>query len=371
MAMSVRVLHVYKDVHPDVPGGIERHLDDLRRTVPGVVSTVLVCSRSRRTTVRVVAGGAEIAVGELGRALSAPLAPTFPLWLRRIPADVLHLHLPNPTGEVATLLAGVKAPIVASYHADIVRQAALLPVYGRVVHRILDRAHTVVVGTEALLRTSPLLQPYRDRACMIPYGVDTERLAPEAVDPAAIAALRERFGSRLVVATGRLVYYKGFSRLVRIASRLDAEVVIAGSGPLEAELRAEAQRVPRVHLLGRVSDGELRDLLAAADVFVLPSVNRAESFGISTLEAQAMGVPAVVSDVGTGTTEAIEDGRTGLVVPAADDHALVDGLRRLLDNPELGRAMGARGRERAIRDHSLASVAARFARLYHEVALSR
>lgn len=358
------MLHVYKDVHPDVPGGIERHIDDLRRTVPGTVSTVLVCSRSRRTTVRVVAGGTEIAVGELGRALSAPLAPTFPLWLRRIPADVVHLHLPNPTGEVSALLARVDVPIVASYHADIVRQARLLPVYGRVLHRVMRRAQAVVVGTHALLRTSPLLFPYRDRATVIPYGVDTERFSPDAADWAAVARLRRQFGSRVVVATGRLVYYKGFERLIRLAGRLDAEVVIVGGGPLETELRAAARGVSCVHMLGRVDDEELRNILAAADVFVLPSTNRAESFGISTLEAQAMGVPAVVTDVGTGTVEAIEHQRTGLAVPADDDDALVEAVRRLLDDPEQRRVMAVGARERAVAGHSLDAVADSFARLY-------
>ncbi len=58
--------------------------------------------------------------------------------------------------------------------------------------------------------------------------------------------------------------------------------------------------------MGRVGDEEHRTFLAAADCFVLPSANRAESFGIATVEAQAMGLPAVVTEVGTGTTEVIE-----------------------------------------------------------------
>lgn len=366
--MTISVLHVYKDVHPDVPGGIERHIDDLRRMVPGVQTSVLVCSRSRRTRIRVVAGGTEVAVGSLGRALSVPLAPTFPLWLRRMPADVIHLHVPNPTGEVAVLLGGARVPIVASFHADVVRQAALLPIYGPLVHTVLRRASVIVSGTDAIRRSSPLLSLHAARTRVIPYGVDGDRFSPDAADPAAVAARRARFGPRVVVAIGRLVYYKGFDRLIRLADRLDATVVIVGTGPMEAELCALAATRPAVHLLGCISDDVLREVLAAADVFVLPSVNRAESFGISTLEAQAMGLPAVVADVGTGTVEAIEVGRTGLAVPAGDDEALVGALRRLLDDSELRARFAARARQRAVAEFSLRAVALRWSELYREVA---
>ncbi|HEY5199186.1 MAG TPA: glycosyltransferase [Solirubrobacteraceae bacterium] len=365
--MSVSVLHVYKDVHPDVHGGIERHIDDLRR-LPGVESSVLVGSRSRRTRIRSVAGGAEVAVGELGRLLSAPLAPTFPLWLHRMPADVVHLHLPNPTGEVAALVASAGRPIIASYHADIVRQAVLLPLYAPVVDAVLRRAAVVVSGTHAMLRTSPLLSKHAGRARVIPYGVDTDRLSPAAADPAAVTALRRRFGARVVVATGRLVYYKGFDRLIRLAERVDASIVIAGTGPLSAELGALAARAPRAHLLGSVTDAQLRDVLAAADVFVLPSVNRAESFGIATLEAQSMGLPAVVTDVGTGTVEAIEPDHSGIVVASGDDDALVRALRTLLDDVDLRARFGVCARARAVAGFSMRATADRWARLYAEVA---
>ena len=71
----------------------------------------------------------------------------------------------------------------------------------------------------------------------------------------------------------------------------------------------------------------MRRHLAAADLFVLPSTSRAESFGLATAEAQAMGMPAVVTDVGTGTTEAIAPGETGVAVPPRNPALLHDELR--------------------------------------------
>nr|MBA2793017.1 glycosyltransferase [Thermoleophilaceae bacterium] len=153
-------------------------------------------------------------------------------------------------------------------------------------------------------------------------------------------------------------------QLIAAASSLDASVVIAGSGPLEAHLRDLARSEPRVHLLGGVPESDLPLLLAAADLFVLPSVNRAESFGIATLEAQAMGVPAVVTDVGTGTVEAIVPGETGVVVPAGDPVALAGAISALLADPERLRAMGRAARRHVVAKHSQSDQVTRLKAIY-------
>lgn len=86
---------------------------------------------------------------------------------------------------------------------------------------------------------------------------------------------------------------------------------------------------------------ELRELHRIADVFVLPS--RAECFGIATVEAMASGLPVVVSDVG-GTSDIVDHGRSGYIVPAGDERALGGALQRLLDDDVVRREMGANGR---------------------------
>jgi rhamnosyl/mannosyltransferase len=116
--------------------------------------------------------------------------------------------------------------------------------------------------------------------------------------------------------------------------------------------------------MARRSEAQLRTVLAAADCFVLPSVHRTESFGLATLEAQAMGVPAVVTDVGTGTVEAIEDGKTGIVVPPGDPRALAEGIRAILGDEARRRAMGTAGRERAIDRFSARTMAERLLTVY-------
>jgi rhamnosyl/mannosyltransferase len=143
--------------------------------------------------------------------------------------------------------------------------------------------------------------------------------------------------------------------------------VIVGDGPLRGDLESliASERVgDRVHLAGRVSDDELAAHLAAAQIFVMASINRAESFGVATLEAQAAGLPVVATDVGTGTGEAFAPGESGLLIDSDDDTALVTALNELASAPERRRAMGEAGRRRVLERNSLAALGAGLTRVY-------
>jgi glycosyltransferase involved in cell wall biosynthesis len=363
------VLHVYKDVFPPVVGGVEKQIGMLRDAMaPDVVSSVVVCARRARTETACVGEGAEVRVAEFGpRLLSAPIAPTLPLWVRRTQADLIHVHMPNPPGEAAALLGRRDRPIVASYHGDIDRQARFARAYGVMVDACLSRSAAIIAGSRRLVETSPFLRRYAARVNVIRHAVDTQRYRPDAVDPDQREAIRRQYGTPLVVSVGRLVYYKGYDHLIEVARRLDASVVIVGDGPERDRLTALARPVPNVRLTGRLSESDLIALLAAADCFVLPSTSRAESFGIAVAEAQAMGLPAVVTDTGSGTVEAVEDGVTGTVVPPADPAALVEAIRRLLGDDPRRRAMGSAARGRAVARHSLADRASELSELYRRV----
>jgi glycosyltransferase involved in cell wall biosynthesis len=338
--------------------------------MPGVRSDVLVSSRSSRTVQAQVAGGKELRIREFGpRILAVPVSPEIPLEVWRSPADLIHVHMPYPLGELAAVVGARGRPIVCSFHADVVRQARWLRLYRPLVQHILNRADAIIVGSEWIARDSPLFGRSRP-VDVIPYGVDTDWFDPSRVSAEARTATRRRYGAGrrpLVVAVGRLVYYKGFRYLISAARELDAEVVIVGKGPLASDLSAEAELVRNVHMAGAVDEIELRAHLAAADVFVLPSTSRAESFGLATVEAQAMGVPAVVTEVGTGTSEAIDPGTTGVVVMPRDSTALAEGISGLLTDDQRRATMRHAARERALEHHTLAASAASVQRVYERV----
>ncbi|MGH2912827.1 MAG: glycosyltransferase family 4 protein, partial [Solirubrobacteraceae bacterium] len=177
-----------------------------------------------------------------------------------------------------------------------------------------------------------------------------------------------QYGTPLIVSTGRLVYYKGFEHLIAASRELDASVVIIGSGPLESRLRFLSRDLPHVHLLGQVPEDRLLALLAAADCFVLASTSHAEGFGIATLEAQALGVPAVVTDVGTATVEAIHPDVSGLVISPGSTAELVAACKALLEQDGTRAAMRTAAREHVQRHHSSAALGERLRQIYEAAA---
>src|SRR3954447_16085428 len=157
---ELHVLHVYKDVFPPVFGGVEKQIGALRDAMaPEVVSSVIVCARAPSTEIVSIGDGTEVRVAEFGpRLLSAPVAPSLPMWVRRTSADLIHVHMPNPPGELASILGRKGRPIVASYHADIGRQARFSAGYRYLVDACLGRASAIIAGTQRLVETSPFLR---------------------------------------------------------------------------------------------------------------------------------------------------------------------------------------------------------------------
>ncbi len=177
-------------------------------------------------------------------------------------------------------------------------------------------------------------------------GVDASRIAvaPNAVD-AAIFGGRERHpragGPCRVLAVGRLSPEKGLDLLLRAVDGLPVEVVLAGTGPEEARLRALAG--PNVEFRGHVERDELPALYADADVLAMPS--RSDPWGMALNEGALAGLPLVSTDAAGAAHDLIEDGVNGFRVPPGDVGALREALRRVCENESFRAAAGERSRE--------------------------
>jgi rhamnosyl/mannosyltransferase len=215
---------------------------------------------------------------------------------------------------------------------------------------LLARADAVIVTSPPYLAASSTLTPFRAKAVVVPLGIADPAAA---VDAPGVAALRAAHGGRrLVAALGRMAYYKGFDVLLQAATRLapDVRVLLGGSGPEQAAIERLVRRLgleERVHLLGDLADAEVATLMAACDVFCLPSTERAEAFGLAMLEAMALGRPVVCSRIeGSGVAWLNQHGLTGLTVPPGDASALAQALQQILDEPGLAGRLGAEARVR-------------------------
>ncbi len=371
----MRVLHVFKDAFPPTYGGVEQHIWDTTRCLgPAFQSAVLTASRSPRGWVDELEGVQILRCAEFGRVLSTPITPSWWGELRRQTPDVLHVHLPNPVAELALLADWrrgphhPRAPIVASFHADIARNARLARWYLPLQRRFLSRVDRIVVGSPVLAETSAALAPHRGRVTIIPYGVDPDECSGPSGAVNALEAVCDDSGRPVVLFLGRLVAYKGVEVLIQAMRSVDARLLVVGDGPARPELEQAALGSGiDVRFAGNVSNEARSACYRAADLFVLPAVSRAESFGIAMLEAMAHGTPAITTEVGTGTSWVNLHGETGLVVPPrAPDH-LAAAITTLLSDDELRKDMGAAAAARARRHFSRRTMVERLADLYRQL----
>lgn len=352
MSAPLRVIHIYK-AFPPVRGGIEGHIALLTRLLSqrGVSAEVL-CSREPGTLPIEERDGVHVRRCAAAFTLaSTPLPPMLPWALHRSQADIVHLHLPWPPGEVAWLLGGRARLLVVTVHCEAVRQARLARLLSPLTRLVLGGAHRILV-TGAFMRDTPALAPHRKRVRVVPLGVDLNHFRPglPAADPLPDAAHPR------ILFVGRLRHYKGLDVLAAALPRLpSAHLVVVGDGSergtLEAALRVNGCR-ERAHLLGEVDDDRLLRLFQTADVAVLPSTSNAEAFGLAIAEAQACGVPAVTTDVGTATAQTVANGISGRVVPPNNSAALAEALAWCLD------PMHASTRRQAARAHAEANLCA-------------
>lgn len=341
----LRILQVYHDFYPR-RGGIEDHVLTLCRSLPPTIeSTVLTGADTPSTREEVVEGIRTIRVGSWGRYYT-PLCPAMPGYLRRVPSDVIHIHMPCPMGEMAFLLARPATPLVLSYHNDIVRQPITRRLYQPFLRRILERAQRILVSTSAYRDTSAVLKDFVGKCQIVPYGIDAERFRPTPDVMHRAQELQSRFRKPIVLFVGRLCYYKGLEYLIPAMEKLDAALLIVGTGPLEKDFQRLAGRHRgEVHLVGFVPDQELPAYYYASQIAILPSTTRSEAFGLVQLYAQACSRPVIATNL-PGMSAVTVHGKTGLIIPPRSSEAIAEAVSRLLGSHEIREEMGAAGYQR-------------------------
>ncbi|MGH8012858.1 MAG: glycosyltransferase, partial [Candidatus Binataceae bacterium] len=329
---------------------------------------VIVANDGRYNAVDMLDGVKVTRVARWCTVMSAPLCPGMVRHIRQSAAHIVHLHLPNPAAMLAYQLSGHSGHLIVTWHSDIVRQHRVMRLLAPFEHRLMRRAAACVVTSPNYLESSARLRAYHDRTRVIPFGIVPERfIRPET---GMVMALRAHYGDRVVLAVGRLIYYKGFEFLIRAMRQVNAVLLLVGDGPLRRRLEHEARALgvgDRVHFVGELRDDAMVSHYHAADVFVLPSVARSEAFGIVQLEAMASGRPVVNTRIDSGVPYVSIDGVTGLTVPPREPAALAEAINRLLDNASLRAQYGAAAVRRVREEFSLDLMVRRMRTLYHEV----
>lgn len=291
---------------------------------------------------------------------------------RALKPDIVHTHLWHADffGIQAARLAGIRTVITSRHNDDAFRHRRAI----RTANFALWRAVSAGIAiSDAIRRFSIEIEGAPpEKVHTVRYGM--ELTADQGDAAAARKALRRAldipFNTLLVGMIGRLTEQKGFVYGLRAFATLetvpDAHLVIAGEGPLRAELEREAARLDaqkRVHFLGWRKD--VPGIMAALDIFLMPSLW--EGFGLVMLEAMAAQLPIIGSAV-SAIPEVVLDGQSGILVPPRDVEGLRAALETLLRDHALRKHLGLIGQDRLETDFSAARMVEETLAIYHKKA---
>ncbi|GAB7081461.1 glycosyltransferase [Megalodesulfovibrio paquesii] len=275
--------------------------------------------------------------------------------------EFTHIHsaTPGPIGVAALLIARtLKLPISGTYHTALPQYAMTLTgdesmedLMWKAMVWYYNQMDKVYVPSAAFGEELGAKGVHRDKITLYPRGVDTLRFTP-----AKRNGFFDRYAGRQhpeqplrLLYVGRISKEKNLHLLTQAWKALlqreglaaQLELVLVGDGPYRAEMEAAMQGTPCL-FTGILEGDDLAAAYASSDLFVFPSST--DTFGKVVLEAQASGLPVIVTDRG-GPQENVEDGVTGRIVQAGDATALATALVELTADPQALRAMGASARK--------------------------
>ena len=333
------------------PGGVTAHVAQLARELGRSGHEVQVLaphspSRECLDAEQFVPIGQSVPLpsgGSIARVcLSWWLLPKVRALLQQEDFDIVHLHEPMAPILPLSVLEFSNSVNIGTFHASYSQQYLYT-----ITHPIIKRWHRRLHGGIAV---SPAAQRYVNNAFpgdykIIPNGIDVDHFTRNSTPWP-----QYQDGKTNILFVGRLEKRKGLKYLLEAYSRLkwdlpNIRLLVVGPGHPDRDCFRiiGARGLDDVVFVGKVSNDDLPRYYASADIFCAPATG-AESFGIVLLEAMAAGKPVVASDI-EGYKCIVSHGQQGLLFPPKDPEGLANSLALLIENPELGHRMGAKGRE--------------------------
>jgi glycosyltransferase involved in cell wall biosynthesis len=363
----VKVLHMIETAEP---GGAETVLVELAASLRDEFDSVGCVLQAGWTSQALAARGIDVECLPLSRAFDFGWIARFRRFIAERNIQLIHSHefTTNCYATAAAKMANL--PVICTVHGKnyypdrYYRRAAY-----RWVARNADALVAVSDDLKSFITENIGIRP--DRIRVIQNGVQNRLLSN---GPRERTKRRLELGlpnnSVVCITVAALFEVKGYSDLLTAAQRVlasspDVVFLLAGEGPLEHELKQMAERLHlgnRVRFLGFRHD--IPELLAACDIFVLPSYS--EGMPMAVLEAMSSGLPVIGTSVG-GMPEVVEHGTTGTLIEPGRPDALADTIIDLAADPDRCFRFGNAGRRRIESQFSLQTMLGNYKNLYHEV----
>ena len=335
-------------------GGTEEYSKICAHALSEIADVHVVCfGESAKTTYEVIDGINVVRCGRIAEIMSQPISFAMISELRRLKPDLILYNSPNYVGACAILLASPKSKIIVVHHSDVFGRKLVRDIAHPFHLAVLKRSDAVIVNSLRNVKSAIDLPSSDIPVVSIPLGLSEADYDIDDEIRAEAEALRNRLPCKFIAGfIGRHVRYKGLNLIIEaIAKTEDTGCLIVGDGPKRAEAERLAESLgisDRVLFLGTVDHREKLISLQAMDVLLLPSIDKAEAFGLVQIEAQFLEKPVIFSDLPTGVRDITIPNLSGLMVETGDIDSLVDALNRLSRDPAASHQMGVEGRKIAL-----------------------
>ena len=379
----IRPLHIGKFLPPPY-AGVEAHINTLLQSLSGYCLPTLIAGES---PYKYSNSGQKFMepkykwyeARSYGKLASATISPAVvPIALDLLNSgecNILHIHAPNPWGDLLSLLVKSKCPVVMTWHSDIVRQKWIMHFYKFIQKKAIDSATKIIIptpfhslGSRQLDRTK-----YNSKIETVPLGIDFDALSYERRDRDFSKYLSEIINGRVaVLSVGRHVGYKGYDFLLKAMSLIKSDValLLVGSGILSQQLIKLAEDLKisnKVYFLGEVSSAQLVSAYHICDFFTLPSIEKSEAFGIASAEAMSCSKPTIVCDLQNGVNYLNVNGRTSITVPARDPLKLANAIDVMANDQEYRLELGKNANHWVRNNFGIDSMRQGILRIYKEM----
>ncbi len=358
---KIKILQINKLYTPPYPhgGGVEKVVQNIAEGLSDKYDVQVLACREKGFSSKETLNNVKIMKSSsIGIYWSMPLSLSFPFYLFHLSKkkDILHFHMPFPLGDLSFLGSRLvssrsrRPKIVVTWHSDIVKQERIMRFYRGWMERFLSLADNIVVTSPNIRQESKYLYQFREKCQVIPLGIDTSKL--QKTDPGILAEYDLAY-EKTVLFVGRLCYYKGLEYLIRAMTDIEANLIVVGDGERREKLEQMCDDFgikEKVIFTGPCGQVELNTWYSLCDVFLLPSVEVSEAFGLVQAEAMSFAKPVINTDLPTGVPHVSLDGVTGLTVPPRDVEKLAAAIKKLLFDEKLLQEYAGNAAQR-VKDH--------------------
>lgn len=352
----MKILHIPNYYNPHV-GGIEKTCEDIVNSLKGKYEQEVICFKDAPHSQKDIVNDIPvIRVGTQTKVASQSISVGYRKLLRKefkeFKPDIVIFHYPNPfvAASLLPLLEKNKnIKFILYWHLDITKQKMLGKLFDGQNKRLLKRANKIISTSREYASNSKYLPSYKEKITIIPSCVSLRTMNEKDLKNKIEEIKEENKGKKIVFAFGRHVKHKGFNHFIDAAKELPTyNFVLGGKGKMTQELKEQGKDLKNLKFITSLDDLTLEAYLYSSDVFVFPSLTKAEAFGLALAEAELHGLPCVTFTIkGSGVNYVSIDNVTGLECPNGDSQALANAIKKILENDELRKNFSNNALQRA------------------------